>query len=151
MNADLGGDFSLDLTPQRSAALDLPGFRLRAPRGCVGQEATITGDWLGDENENPVIGYNYGPDGLEFLQEFLLPLQVEFKLKTRDLEGLDPACLLVVLDHEDGTYEIIPSVVEAMPEGDLDNPHGVKIRAEIDHFCRYLIATGPPPDNTTTR
>lgn len=139
---DLGGNFSLPLQPSRSTSIQLPGFRLRAPRGCVGQPVTIAGDWCGDDRQHPAIGYDFGPEG----QEFALPLQLEFKLRQEDLAGLDPTTLLVVLDHEDGSFEVIPSQVEEASADDPEIPNGIKISTLVEHFSKYLVATGPPPD-----
>jgi hypothetical protein len=139
---DLGGDFSLTLSPSRATSIQRPGFNLRAPRGCVAQTLTITGDWCGDDREDPAIGYDYGPEGTEFL----IPLQAQFILRSEDLGEADPADLIVVLDHEDGTYEIVPSTVSVVPGDGLENPGTVRIAALLEHFSKYLVAVGPPPD-----
>ncbi|MFA7330084.1 MAG: hypothetical protein WC326_03315 [Candidatus Delongbacteria bacterium] len=140
-------DFSLTLHPNRPATVVVPGFLLHAPRGAVEQTLTITGDWCGDDAQDPVVGYDFAPDG----SEFLVPLRVMFVFLPQSLEGLDPARLTWVLDHEDGTYEVIPSEVQVLPAHGPGNPGAVRVLAQVEHFSRYLIAIGPPPDNNTTR
>jgi hypothetical protein len=130
-------DFTLLVRPARAASHSQTGFNLRAPRGCVAAEVLITADWLGDDRVKPAWGFDFGPGGQEFLQ----PLQLTFLLQPQDLAGLDPSTLTLLLDREDGTYEVVPSEVYE----DLV-PNLVLLRAEVEHFSRYLIGTGPPPD-----
>ncbi|MDP2359818.1 MAG: hypothetical protein Q8O14_03560 [bacterium] len=136
---DWPGDFTLALDPSRAANHNQAGFQLRAPRGCVAQSLVITGRWLGTDVP-PALGFDFGPDGTEFL----LPLEMQFRLLRQDLEGVDLSLLTVLLDREDGTYEVIPTVI------DEQMPGIVRLTANAEHFTRYLIATGPPPDTRTS-
>jgi hypothetical protein len=131
-------DIVLNLRPNRPATAVRPGVVLSAPRGCVDAPLTIRGDWQGDEPQQPAIGYDFTPDGTEFL----LPLRIQFLLLPCQVEGIDPARLTVVLDREDGTYELIPTEVDVWPGA-------VVLRAPLEHFSKYLVAVGPPPDDSS--
>lgn len=131
-------DFTLRIRPNQVACYSKKYFTLTAPRGCVGTETLISGDWLGDDVVNPAWGFDFGPVG----QEFLLPLHLTFHFNHHDLEGLDPALLTLLLDLENGCYEVIPSTVEDFLELDV-----VVLEADVEHFSRYLVAVGPPPDD----
>jgi len=130
-------DIVLNLRPNRPATAVRPGVVLTAPRGCVEQPLQITGDWQGDHPQLPAIGYDFTPDGTEFL----LPLRIQFLLLPCQVDGIDPARLTVVLDREDGTYELIPTEVDVWPGA-------VVLRAPLEHFSKYLVAVGPPPDDS---
>ena len=131
-------DFTLRVRPDHRARYHRSYFSLEAPRGCVNAEVMIAADWLGDDAVNPAWGFDFGPVG----QEFLIPLHLTFEFDHHDLEGLDPALLTLLLDLENGSYEVIPSTVEEFL--DLDE---VVLEADVEHFSRYLIGVGPPPDD----
>jgi hypothetical protein len=130
-------DLHLSLRPNRPATATRPGVVLFAPRGCVEQPLTITGDWQGDEVDLPAIGYDFSPDGTEFL----LPLRIQFLLLPCQVVGIDPSRLTVVLDLEDGSYEIVPTEVDILPGA-------VVLRAPLEHFSKYLVAVGPQPEGS---
>ena len=131
-------DIVLNLRPNRPATATRPGVVLTAPRGCVDEPLSIHGDWQGDNPQLPAIGYDFTPDGTEFL----LPLRIQFLLLPCQLEGIDPARLTVVLDREDGTYELVPTEVDVWPGA-------VVLRAPLEHFSKYLVAVGPQPDDNS--
>lgn len=132
---DALGDFSLSLVPGQPASVEGEGYRLSAPAGCVAQPVTIQAEWLGDGGE---IGYNFTPDG----QEFLAPLVFELilPLQPADLPAGDD--LMVLHDREDGWYEVISNEVHWLSVDDK-----ALLRAPLEHFTKYLIGTGPPPDD----
>ena len=115
--------------------------------GCVTAPMTLTADWQGDE-ESPEYGYDFGPEGTVFAQ----PIQVSYALDlVDDMDAVDTELLSMFYDREDGLYELIPSVIEFEPvivwdeECQCeDEDIRIWVRASVDHFSKYIIATGPP-------
>jgi hypothetical protein len=134
---DALGDFSLSLVPGSAAVVEGEGYRLSAPAGAVTQPVTIQANWLGDEAA-PEIGFDFSPQGLEFAQP--LSFQITLPLKPEDVPAGSE--LMVLYDREDGWYEEVSNEVHWRTVDDkaiLDAP--------LEHFTKYLIGTGPPPDD----
>ena len=128
-------DFEFVVQPNRSFNYNRPGYKVKVERGDAPFEATITGDWLGD-NTPGYFGIDFGPEGFEWAS----PIEMAIKIPWWVLIEYDPACLMIVLDNEDGTYEPVPSRWE-FRQGFY------WLDGEIEHFSKYLVAVGPPPDN----
>jgi hypothetical protein len=128
-------DFQMILQPNRQTVHANGSFRVMVPRSAVGETTTITGDWLGDHDPG-YFGIDFGPAGLEFLR----PIEMWVRIPAWVFEDYDPARLCVVHDREDGSYEVVPSQW---------NWRGGSwwLTGEIEHFSKYLVAVGPPPDN----
>ncbi|MFA7330085.1 MAG: hypothetical protein WC326_03320 [Candidatus Delongbacteria bacterium] len=130
-------DFTLVVTPGAASEYTGAGFSLKAPAGAVSTPVTIVANWQGDE-ASPAIGFEFGPEG----QEFLTPLEFELvlPLSEADLPAGDE--LLVVYDRQDGWYEVVSNEVHWMSADEE-----ARVDARLEHFSKYLIATGPPPDD----
>ncbi|MDP2361326.1 MAG: hypothetical protein Q8O14_11350 [bacterium] len=133
---DAMGDFTLQVLPGEASVVEGEAFRLVAPAGAVSQPVTIHAQWLGGDGTGE-IGFNFTPEG----QEFLLPLHFELTLPLQpaDLPAGDE--LMVLYDREDGWYEVISNEVHW-----LSVDEKATMLARLEHFTKYLIATGPPPD-----
>lgn len=127
-------DFEFVVQPDRSLNHNRPGYKVKVERGDAPFEATITGDWLGD-NTPGCFGIDFGPEGFEWAS----PIEMAIKIPWWVLIEYDPACLMIVLDNEDGTYEPVPSRWE-FRQGFY------WLDGEIEHFSKYLVAVGPPPE-----
>lgn len=133
---DAVSDFTLTVNPGSAAVFSGSGYSLRVPAGAVTAPVTIVADWQGDET-TAAIGFEFGPEG----QEFLAPLEFELTLPltSEDLPAGDE--LLVVYDRQDGWYEVVSNEVHWMSaDGE------VRLGSRLEHFSKYLVATGPPPD-----
>jgi hypothetical protein len=129
-------DFTLQVQPGSAAAFEANGVTLRVPAGAVTSPVTIQAHWMGGDSQ-PALGFEFGPEG----QEFLAPLEFELTLPVSadDLPLGDE--LLVVYDREDGWYEVVSNEVHWMSADE-----GVAVGARLQHFSKYLVAVGPPPD-----
>lgn len=128
-------DFELALQPNRNANYNTSEFKIKVDRGSVQEDVTIDGDWLGD-NTPGYFGIDFGPDGFEFEQ----PIEVWIRIPAWVFEQYDADRLCFVLDREDGSYELVDSHW---------NFRGGSywMTSDIEHFSKYLVAVGPPPDN----
>jgi hypothetical protein len=133
---DAMGDFSLAVTPGTAAEVRGEGYRLSVPAGSVNRPVTIQANWLGDE-ATPEIGFNFSPEGQEFLRP--IEFEVSLPLQPSDVPAGDE--LLVLYDREDGWYEVISNEVHWQSVDEK-----AVMRAPLEHFTKYLIGTGPPPD-----
>jgi len=133
---DAMSDFSLQVTPGAAVAFEGNGVALRVPAGAVTLPVTIQARWMGGDSQ-PALGFEFGPEG----QEFLAPLEFELSLpfSADDLPLGDE--LLVVHDREDGWYDVVSNEVHWMSADE-----GVAVGARLQHFSKYLVAVGPPPD-----
>ncbi len=105
-----------------------------AARNSVAQDTEIDGRWLGPEGH---FGYDMQPHGLNFNRPVRFTIDVQWVL---DLGIYDPSRLVLLLDNEDGTYNLIPS-----------NLRSGNIRAMLHHFSKYVIGIGPPPSGNGHR
>jgi len=128
-------DFSFDVEPGRKVNFNRPGFKIRVDRGDAPFDTTITGDWLGD-NEPGYYGIDFGPEGFEWAE----PINLEIKIPTSLIIEFGLDRLYIVLDLENGTYEPVPA------DWHVHGNH-YWLDGEIEHFSKYLVAVGPPPDN----
>ena len=133
---DALGDFSLSVVPGSPAVAENGAFRLSVPAGAVTQPITIQANWLGDE-ATPEIGFDFGPAG----QEFLRPLTFEITLPLTPADVPAGSELMVLYDREDGFYEEVSNEVHWQTVDEQ-----AVLRAPLEHFTKYLIGTGPPPD-----
>ncbi len=139
-------DFSLELDPQNevhwSTSADPENeadwnqvVSVTIPAGAVTEPVTIEGRWMGGAGD-PALGYEFGPEGLHFSA----PIQVSIALPIDEATIPSDEELLVLYDREDGWYEAVDNEVHWNTSG-----NAVTLDAGIDHFSRYVIATGPPP------
>jgi hypothetical protein len=111
-------------------------FAFRAREGSVEQDRTIRAQWLGPRG---YIGYEMLPHGLNFQEPVTLLIDITAIIDT----GLwDIAELGIFLDNENGTYTPLPSTPEAE---DGQERERTLLRAELEHFSKYVIGVGPPP------
>ena len=132
-------DFTLSVTPGAASVYTGAGISLRVPAGAVSAPMTIVANWQGDE-ASPALGFEFGPEG----QEFLAPLDFELVLPLAETDVPVGDELLVVYDRQDGWYEVVSNEVHWMNTGEE-----ARVDARLDHFSKYLVATGPPPDEGT--
>jgi hypothetical protein len=132
-------DFTLSVTPGAASVYTGAGISLRVPAGAVSAPMTIVANWQGDE-ASPALGFEFGPEG----QEFLAPLDFELVLPLAESDVPVGDELLVVYDRQDGWYEVVSNEVHWMNTGEE-----ARVDARLDHFSKYLVATGPPPDEGT--
>jgi hypothetical protein len=125
-------EFNLQVQPNRKARYNDGMIKYKVPRGAVSEAVNITGRWMGEDAEEPRYGYQFGPAGLEFLQPTELKINVTPLVHYFDLDNL-----LVLLDNEDGSYDVIPSEI-------LSQGSNHFIRSEIEHFSKYILGSGPP-------
>lgn len=110
------------------------GFRARA--GAVNRDRYIRAQWLGPRG---YIGYEMLPHGLNFQEPVDLLIDVTAIVATGlwDIEELG-----IFLDNENGTYTPLNSTAETEDGPVLDR---ILLKAELEHFSKYVIGVGPPP------
>ncbi len=130
------------LTKRGHTNFESNGFRFHARPNSVDEDTEINADWMGDWDE-PVFGYQFGPEGLVFSQS--VEIGYEFGL-VDNMGDLDRESLQLFYDREDGTYEPIPTRIAVEPERLEDGTvvQNVWVYGLVDHFSKYIIATGPP-------
>lgn len=142
-------DFTLQVDPENevhwSTSAEDPenevhwghGVSVTVPAGAVTEAVEIHGHWLAGD-DGSALGYEFGPEGLEFAESIVVNITVPLAEETIPADGE----LMVLYDREDGWYEVIENEVHWNTAGD-----GVSLQTGIDHFSKYLLGVGPPPDD----
>jgi len=141
----------------------LLGFK--AHPNSVDQPVDITAAWMGDDDAEPLYGFDFGPEGLQFNRSVKVWISMDLvagfeDLDSEDLDDLESVMqeLLFLYDLEDGTYEEVPYWIDfefVDDDGDDDDgddddgdDDGMRIRVwmvgTVDHFSKYIVGNGPP-------
>ena len=142
-------DQTFTLTRRNHTNFESNGFRFHARPNSVDEDTEITADWMGDWDE-PALGYEFGPEGLVFNKR----VEIGYELGCVENMGeLDRDNLQMYYDREDGSYEAIPTriSVEPLRLEDGSTVQCVWVYGLVDHFSKYIIATGPPTGSVVYR
>ena len=113
------------LVPDKSTRLSIGFAKLEFPKGAVSVPTYI---WASADKS--IYAVDMGPSKTTFM----LPVNVEFKLKKKDFKNdEDLMRISVYLIESDGRIEVIPHTLKV-------KKGNVRVFFSIDHFSRYALA-----------
>ena len=143
---DIDDDHEIYVRRYGRTRYQTPLLRMSVESRSVSEDVVLTAQWQGNNEEDPEYGYEFGPEGMVFDRPIVIAYALDL---VDDIDDVDLDLLSMYYDREDGTYEQIYSYIYFEPIFNYDGGHHdldfkIWVVGWVDHFSKYIIATGPP-------